>query len=204
MRFDGWICGLGTGRGLRAVVGHWPRSPFGPFTDVMVERPDGHRLLLAPTREVADFVARTYRFDAIEVVPVTAAIDAPGRWSVRAGPLELTFDVAGRTALGWLLSAVPRRLATATWWVATVDAVARRLLPGVRTRGTAGGGREEFYAALDLRRIARAAVVWEGVDQGGLAPVDPPVRFGFGSTPRAPSAVRIVTLVRDGSDERRP
>ena len=197
MRFDGWICGLGTGRGLRVVVGHWPRSPFGPFTDVMVERPDGHRLLLAPTRQVAEFVSRTYRFDEIQIGPVTTSIGAAERWSVEAGPLALSFDVTGRTTLGWLLSAVPRRLATATWWVATIDAVARRVLPGVRTRGTAGGGRQEFYAALDVNRIARATVAWQGVDQGGLAPVDPPVRFGFGSTPRTPSVVRIVTLVRE-------
>ena len=71
------------------------------------------------------------------------------------------------------------------------------MLPGVRTRGTAGRGRQEFYAALDLRRIDRATVLWEGADQGELAPVDPPVRFGFGSTPRQPSVARIVTLVRE-------
>ena len=36
--FDCWIAGVGTAAGLRAVVGHWPLSPFGTFTDVMVER----------------------------------------------------------------------------------------------------------------------------------------------------------------------
>jgi hypothetical protein len=203
--FDGWIGGLGTSGGLRAVVGHWPRSPFGPFTDVMVEQPDGHRVLLAPTRPIADFVAQTYRFDEVRIVPVTASGTAEaagnrvsrGRWRIEAGPLTVTVDIGGRAALGWLLRAVPRPLATAPWWITTVDAVARRVLAGVRTRGTAGQGRQEFYAALDLRRIVRATVLWHGADQGGLAPVDPPVRFGFGSTPREPSAARIVTLVRE-------
>jgi hypothetical protein len=198
-RFDGWIGGLGTAAGLRAVVGHWPRSPFGPFTDVMVELPDGHRVLLAPAQPIADFVAQTYRFDEVRIVPVTVsgAADKQGRWRVEAGPLALTADVAGRAALGWLLRAVPRSVATAPWWVAAIDAVARRVLPGVRTVGSAGRGRREFYAALDLRRIARATVAWDGADQGDLAPVDPPVRFGFGSTPRKPSLARIVTLVRE-------
>ena len=45
MRFDGWILGLGTTSGTRLVVGHWPRSPLGAVSDVMVERPDGHRVL---------------------------------------------------------------------------------------------------------------------------------------------------------------
>lgn len=204
--FDGCIGGVGTTSGLRAVVGHWPVSPFGAFTNVMVEHPDGHRVLLAPTRAVAEFVAGTYRFDEVRIVPVTvsgaptAGIDGRtalrGRWRVDAGPLALTFDVAGRSVLGCALRGVPRPLATAPWWITAVDAVARRVLPGVRTRGSAGQGRTEFYAALDLRRIVRATLGWDGVDQGGLAPVAPPVRFGFGSTPRAPSLARIRTLVR--------
>lgn len=66
----------------------------------------------------------------------------------------------------------------------------------MRTRGSAAGGREEFYGALDLHRITAATVTWDGVDQGTLAPVDPPVRFGFGSTPRSPALTRVTTLVR--------
>jgi hypothetical protein len=194
-RFDGCIAGLGTAGGLRAVIGHWPRSPFGAFTDVMVERADGHRVLLAPSREIADFVASTYRFDEVRLAAVDVAVGAR-RWRVSAGPLEIAFDVGARPLLGLALRAVPRLLATAPWWIAAIDAVARRVLPGVRTRGSAGGGRREYYAALDLHRITAATVSWEGRDAGALAPVDPPVRFGFGSTPRDPSLVRVVTLVR--------
>ena len=196
-RFDGVIAGLGTAAGLRAVVGHWPRSPLGAFTDVMVELPDGHRVLLAPSVEVADFVTATYTFDEVCKVPVDAEV-YDDRWTVRAGPLELAFTVGGRTPLGVLLRAVPRRLATDVRWVGAIDAVARRVLPGVRTRGSAGQGRCEYYAALDLHRLTGARVAWDGVDQGGLAPVDPPVRFGFGSTPRTPSLVRVVTLIEQG------
>lgn len=194
-RFDGCIAGLGTAAGLRVVVGHWPRSPFGAFTDVMVERPDGHRLLLAPTPEVAGFVAATYTFDEVRIGPVRAEVGRD-RWRVCAPPLEATFAVGRRPALGVLLRAVPRRLATAPAWISAVDVVARAVLPGVRTRGSAGGGRREYYAALDLHLLRDGRVVWAGADQGAQAPVAPPVRFGFGSTPRTPSVVRVVTLVR--------
>ena len=71
MRFDGWILGVGTSSGTRVVVGHWPRSPFGPVSDVMVEHADGHRLLLAPQPAVAEFIATTYTFDQITLGPVT-------------------------------------------------------------------------------------------------------------------------------------
>ena len=196
-RFDGFIAGLGTAAGLRVVVGHCPTSPFGAFTDVMVERPDGHRMLLAPTEQVAGFVAGTYTFDEVCRVAVETVV-ARDRWTVRAGPLELMFRVGRRPPLGALLRAVPRPLATDRRWISAIDVVARRVLPGVRTRGSAGQGRREYYAALDLHRITGAQVAWDGADQGGLTPVDPPVRFGFGSTPRAPSLVRVVTLVREG------
>lgn len=194
-RFDGWIAGLGTTAGLRAVIGHWRRSPFGSFTDVMVEQPDGHRVLLVPSREVANFVAGIYRFDEVRLTAVDVDVDGV-HWVVRAGPLQVVFELGGRPPLGLLLRLVPRRLATAPWWITAVDLVAHRLVPGVRTRGSAGGGRQEYYAALDLRRITSAALAWEGRDQGALAPVAPPVRFGFGSTPQDPSLVRVVTLVR--------
>jgi hypothetical protein len=196
-RFDGFIAGLGTPAGLRVVVGHWPSSPFGTFTDVMVEQPDGHRMLLAPTAQVAEFVAGTYTFDEVCRATVDATHDG-NRWRVAAGPLEAEFETGRRPPLGLLLRAVPRPVATNPRWITAMDVVARRVLPGVRTRGSAGQGRREYYAALDLHRVVGGRVRWHGRDQGGLAAVDPPVRFGFGSTPRAPSLVRVVTLVREG------
>jgi hypothetical protein len=192
-RFDGFIAGVGTASGLRAVLG--PRSPLCAFTDVMVEHPDGHRLLLAPTREVADYVGRVYRFDEVRIIPVSATVTGTG-WDVTAGPLRATLALGRRPALGLLLRAVPRPLATRPAWITAVDVVARSVLPGVRTRGSAGGGRTEYYAALDLRRIEAATVRWEGADAGPLADVHPPVRFGFGSAPATPSVARVVTLVR--------
>ena len=192
--FDGAIAGVGTESGTRLVAGMWPTSPFGPIADVMVERPDGWRTLLAPSVEVAEFIAATYRFDEIQVVPVTYRRDGDS-WSIAAGPLSLRITTGNRGSLGGLLAAIPRRMARARWWSAVLDPIARLVMPGVRTRGTAGGGRREWYAALDLHRISAVAASWDGADLGGLRDVDPPVRFGFGSTPVRPSLVRVTTSI---------
>src|SRR4051794_4262454 len=142
----------------------------------MVERPDGHRMLLAPTDRVAEFVAGTYTFDEVCRVPVdTAAVG--DRWTVRAGPLDLGFTVGRRPPLGGLLRAVPRRLATDPRWITAIDVAAGGVLPGVRPGGGGGRGRREYSAALDLHRIPGGGGGGEGADQGGLTPVDPPVRF---------------------------
>ena len=198
LRFDGWIAGLGTASGTRLVLGHWPESPFGPVTDVMVEHADGRRVLLAETPELGRFVAGTYSFDEVRVVPIS--VDrSQTHWAVAAGPLALRFRAGGRGALGRLLRVVPRALARRPAWVRLINGPAR-VLRGVRTYGSAGNGRREWYAALDLHRITAAAAVLDGVDLGPLTAVDPPVRFGFGSTPRFPALVRVTTTVQASPD----
>lgn len=193
LQFDGWIAGLGTASGTRLVLGHWPESPFGPVTDVMIEYPDGHRLLLAETGELARFVEQTYTFDEVRVTPFTVE-RGPAAWTVTAGPLTLRFGTGGRGMLGRLLRAVPPALSRQLWWVRLIDLPAR-LLRGVRTHGSAGNGRHEWYAVRDLHRITTATATLDGADPGPLAEVHPPVRFGFGSAPRSPSLVRITTTV---------
>ncbi|MGH3976200.1 MAG: hypothetical protein ACRDS9_23185, partial [Pseudonocardiaceae bacterium] len=181
--------------GHRIVVGRWPVSPFGPISDVMLEGPDGIRLLIAPTDEVARFVASTYCFDAVEIRSVQA-IRQPRRLDVVAGQLRATMTVGQRGWLGLLLRAVPRFVATAPAWAALVDPLVRAMLPGVRTRGSAGAGRKEWYGAYDYLRLESVTASWRGTDLGAMTDVFPAVRFGFGSAPRQPSIVRLITTVQ--------
>jgi hypothetical protein len=195
LRFDGWILGLGTASGTRVVVGHWPRSPLGPVSDVMVQRPDGHRVLLAPSAEVAEFVGSTYTFDEVRLVPVAVGRPDRGIWTVDAGPLQLRVSAGRRPALGRLLHTVPTTLARSPAWTGLIDLPAR-LTTGLRTRGSAGNGRTEWYGVQDLHRLTEVAATWDGAPLGALTPVRPPVTFGFGSVPPWPSVVRVTTTVQ--------
>ncbi|MEV6026049.1 hypothetical protein [Streptomyces sp. NPDC052036] len=166
----------------------------------MLERPDGHRLLLAPSARTAHFIADTYVFDEVRVTPVRVA--AVGNdWTVTAAALRMRFTLGRRGAVGRLLRAVPGPLAARPVWAAWTARPARLLL-GARTCGSAGAGRYEWYGAKDLHPIAAAMVCYEGEDLGSLAPVEPPVRFGFGSTPRGPCLVRLTTTVDLGHRNR--
>ena len=75
------------------------------------------------------------------------------------------------------------------------DPVARVVMRGVRTRGTAGGGRREFYGATDLHPVTAASGTWRGQDLGGLRPVSPEPGFGFSSTPTRPAVTSVVTTI---------
>ncbi len=193
-RFHGQIAGVGSTSGVRVVIGAWRRTPLGTFGDAMVETPDGHRVLLAPSAEVAAFIEATYVFDEVRVEPISVALRA-GRWHVESPSLTLDLTLGGRMPLGRLLRLVPGRVAASPAWATLVDPLARIALRGVRTRGTALAGRREYYGATDLHAVTSVAGSFDGVPLGALAPVDPPCRFGFSSTPRRPAVTAVVTTV---------
>jgi hypothetical protein len=160
----------------------------------MAESSSGHRLLVAPSQDVADYVSATYTFDEVIVTPVTVE-ESSGRWDVHAGPVQAAVTLGRRLPLGRLLRLVPRSVATTPRWATLVNPIARLALRGVQTVGSAGGGRREWYCATDLRAVTAVVGELAGRDLGRLAPMDPPTRFGFSSTPRRPSLATVVTFV---------
>ena len=193
-RFHGQIAGVGSSSGVRVVVGSWNRTPLGSFGDAMVERAGGHRVLVAPSREVAAFIEATYVFDEVRLEPITVT---SGREELARRVPVAAARPHGRWALplGRLLRAVPPRVASSPIWATAVDPVARVVLRGVRTRGTALAGRREYYGATDLHAVTALDGSFDGEPLGALAAVDPRCRFGFSSTPRRPSVTTVVTTV---------
>lgn len=194
-RFVGNIAGLGTASGTRLVIGRWTQSPLGAFTDVMMEDASGERTLIAPSQEVADYVSATYSFDVVRVVDVVSTLD-DRRLSVAAGPLTVTAQLGAVTVLGRMLRLVPARLATSPAWLSLINPVAGLLMPGVKTAGSAGNGRTEYYGVTMARKVVSASASLDDRDLGDLAPLTPPVRFGFSSAPAAPMLVTVVTSIR--------
>ncbi|VXB03297.1 hypothetical protein [Aeromicrobium sp. 9AM] len=192
--FTGHIAGFGTSSGVRIVVGIWDESPFGPFADVMVEDRSGHRTLLAARQSVADFVASTYVFDEVRLEPVS--VERGDEWSVHTRSLQARFTPGQRLWVAPLLGLVPEVVRRTATWAKVCNPVAARLMPGVRTYGSAGGGSTEWYAARDVRRLIDARATWEGEELGRLGPVEPAVRFGFASAPATPTLTALTSYVR--------
>lgn len=195
-RFRGRILGAGSTSGVRFVVGMWESSPFGAFTDVFVELPDGSSVLLAPDEIVAAYVSGTYRFDAVSVVDIEARRTAHGL-ELDAGPLVASVDVGGISPLGRVLRIVPKRIARDPRWLTVIDPVAKLVAPGAGTAGTAGNGRREYYGVTGAHDVVGVRGTWAGEPLGELAPLDPPVRFGFASLPRIPQVVDVETTIRE-------
>lgn len=195
-RFRGRILGAGSTSGVRFVVGMWDDSPFGAFTDVFVELPDGSSVLLAPDELVAAYVSGTYRFDAVSVVDISARRTARGL-ELDAGPLVASVDVGAISPLGRVLRIVPKSIARDWRWLTVIDPVARLVVPGAGTAGTAGNGRREYYGVTGAHDVTAVSGTWAGEPLGPLAPLDPPVRFGFASLPKVPQVVDVETTIRE-------
>jgi hypothetical protein len=192
--FTGHIAGAGSGSGLRIVVGAWDESPFGAFTDVMLQTADDERVLLAPNDTIADFVSSTYHFDRVELGEVSTALGEQ-QLTATTESFDARIGIGGPASIDRLLRLVPRRLATSPRWLRVVDPVAARVVPGVHTYGTAGNGRVEYYGVRRSRRISAIDGHYRGVPFGGLAPLRPPVSFGFSSAPSSPQIVSVTTTI---------
>ena len=176
------------------VVGTWAASPFGAFTDVMVQTADDERILLAPNADIADFVGTTYHFDRFELGTVSAELSAR-QLAVVAPGLEVTVAIGGPAPIDALLRLVPGPLAAAPWWLRAIDPIASRIVVGVHTAGSAGNGRREYYGVRRSRRLSGVTGAYRGQDLAGLAPLLPPVDFGFSSAPPLPQIVAVTTTI---------
>jgi hypothetical protein len=198
MEFDGHIIGASFASGDRIVAGRWLRSPFGAFADVMWCRPDGWRVLLAPSEPVRDFLTRHYAFDESRIEPTRVERCDDGTIEVAAGPLRVSLEAEAPSIASWLLALRPRRLRMSTRWIGLEDRLLRPLVRrvfsarDVRTVGVTAAGAREWYAIHDYRR-ARADGRVDGVDLGPAAP-GPPARFGFSEAPAQPAVVRVTSM----------
>ncbi|WP_323960069.1 hypothetical protein GC088_01025 [Arthrobacter sp. JZ12] len=193
-QFTGHIASLGTTSGVRIVIGMWTTSPFGAFTDVMVESLEGTRTLLAPSAAVADWVSGAYSFDIVRTVPLTVSMDEE-RLSLQAGPLTVRAEFGETTGVGKVLGAIPRAVGTHPRWLSLLNPVAKFLMPGVRTAGTLRDGRRQYYGVTGARLITAAEATWAGEPLGSLSNVRPRVHFGFSSAPKKPQLVDVTTTI---------
>lgn len=174
------------------MCGVWNESPLGPIADLMWARPDGHRVLVAPSHDVAAFVSAVYVFDETVVASNFSA-------SVADRTLSLDIPECGlslwcRAGRGW-----PIPLSGPPWITRHVAGpIARRAL-GVRTYGISPTGVREWYRARWYRPLVEGRATLACRDLGALAPLLPPVRFGFSEPPRRPSMVWVRPVLHDPS-----
>jgi hypothetical protein len=195
------IAAAGFASGEQVVVGMWRRSPLGRFVDVMWVRPDGERILLAPSEEVRVYVTSLYRFEGAEVVPVEGGWDGRSV-DVQAGPVRVSLHPGARDWRSWLFATRPRPLRRSPAWLAVEDLLVTPLgdlllggTAGVRLAGRAPGGQREWYGIEDYRPLHRGRLTIDGQNAGPLTDLRPGLGVGMSDFPTRPALAYVQTLI---------
>ena len=183
--FQGRITSSGFQTGDRIVVGAWNSSPFGNFTDIMWAKPDGTRVLIAPTQEIADYVTAMYSFD--EVILEEIVSKEEGRClTVKCKSMDLQFSWKKGFAIPFKRSLL---------FIATVELFFARLIFSTRTYGLTRNNRREWYAIDRVSNLSQASAKIGGNNVGNMAPMNPPCKFGFSEAPKKPASCEVRTHI---------
>ena len=186
IRIRGSISSAGFAGGNRFVVGHWERSPIGPFGDVMWGTPDGQRILLAGNQKVADFVTSIYNFDDVRIGDLQTESD--GRVTTGEG-LGLNLHLSGGIA-----RVIP--FSRPLSFTRFVERPLAKFLMGVETFGTSSRGVSEWYQAKQWRWVKSGTAVLDGNNLGELSNFSQPIEVGFSEPPSKPAIVSLQVAIR--------
>ncbi len=186
IRIRGSISSAGFAGGNRFVVGHWERSPIGPFGDVMWGTPDGQRILLAGNQKVADFVTSIYNFDDVRIGDLQTESD--GRVTTVEG-LGLNLHLSGGIA-----RVIP--FSRPLSFTRFVERPLAKFLMGVETFGTSSRGVSEWYQAKQWRWVKSGTAVLDGNNLGELSNFSQPIEVGFSEPPSKPAIVSLQVAIR--------
>ena len=183
--FQGRITSSGFQTGDRIVVGAWNSSPFGKFTDIMWAKPDGVRVLIAPSQDVADYVTEMYSFD--EVLIENIVTNEEGRnLKVECDSMQLDFSWKKGFAIPFKRSLL---------FIATVELFFAKLIFSTRTYGLTRNNRQEWYAIDRVSNLSSALATINGQNVGEMAPMNEACKFGFSEAPKKPSSCEVRTHI---------
>ena len=183
--FKGRVISSGFQTGDMVVIGDWSDSPQGAFTNLMWAKPDGTRVLIAPSEELGDFVSSLYSFDEVIVSPMEIERTEKS--------IEVECDL-GRVCMKWGLN-VPLPFSRPRWFIANIEAPFARLFFGTKTHGTTRNGRKEWYHVRGLSRMKSVELELDGRSTKQMTGMAPSACFGFSNPPRMPLSVRVDSLI---------
>ena len=179
--FKGRVISSGFNSGDMVVIGDWRDSPYGAFTNLMWAKPDGTRVLIAPSKDLGDFVSSLYSFDEV----IVSSLDIKRTEK----SIEVNCDL-GRISMQWGVT-VPIPFSRPHWFIANVEAPFARLFFGTKTHGITRNGRKEWYHVRGFARMKSVGLELDGRISNQMTDISPSACFGFSNPPRMPLSVRV-------------
>ena len=183
--FSGRISSSGFSSGDRIVIGDWEDSPLGSFTNIMLARPDGSRVLISPSEKHAEYVSKLYNFEEVRILDLVVTRD---KKSIQIEGTGLSVKMSWGVAL-----AIP--IWRPLWFIATVENLFAKILYGTKTYGLTKDGRREWYSIRSISRVSSTEAIFDGKNFGDSEEFEISACFGFSEPPRKPSSVSLKSYI---------
>lgn len=182
--FKGRITSCAFESGDRIVIGDWHDSPLGKFTDIMWADSKGNRTLIAPNKQVADYVNSMYAFE--NTIIENISIHSKER---SLSLVTETMNLQLSWNRGWRIP-----FKRSLFFIATVELFFAKLLFGTKTHGTTNNNRKEWYAIDRVSKVTSAQGIIDGRGLGTMTEMTP-CKFGFSEAPKKPSSCEVRTHI---------
>ena len=180
--FEGRITSCGFSSGDRLVIGSWKKSPFGEFSDIMWAKSDGTKVLIAPNKEIGDYISSMYNFDTIKIEEINLE-ETHNMMKLDAKEINCHFE--WNNGIPFIIKKRP------LWFVASIEYLFGWLIFGTKTHGKTKDGKKEWYVVDRLSKLTKANVNIENKDLGNYTNFYPKANFGFSDPPKMPSSVLV-------------
>lgn len=183
----GTISSVAFASGDQFVVGCWPQSPIGPFSDIMWLDAEDRRTLITASETAAEFITDIYSFDKVQVESLETECDGAAM-EARTADLHIRLSGGRSTKIPFT-----RPLAFTRY----IEAPVARRLMGVEVYGLSPTGVREWYQATGWRWVRSAVAFREEQELGELAEFNRPMNVGFSNPPKRSALVSLqVTIDR--------
>ena len=180
--FEGRITSCGFDSGDRIVIGMWKNSPFGSFADIMWAKPDGKKVLIAPNKEIGEYIDSLYDFDEVRIEEI----------KIEKKHKEIIFsskDIKCQFEWGKEISFLLKK--RPLWFVSTIEYFFGWLIFRTKTHGKTKNGRKEWYVVDKISRLKNAKAELSGKNLGKYTRFYPKANFGFSDPPNMPASVIV-------------
>ena len=182
--FKGRITSSAFSSGDRIVIGDWMESPLGRFTDIMWADSTGKRILIAPSKEIADYVNSMYTFEETRIEGINIQnLERELRLESASMKINLKWD------RGW-----PIPFKRSLFFIATIELFFAKLFFGTKTHGKTNNGRKEWYAIDRVSKITTGTAEINNKNLGEITDMTP-CKFGFSDAPKKPASCEVRTHI---------
>ncbi|MDC0851570.1 hypothetical protein OAQ40_00745 [Euryarchaeota archaeon] len=185
--FEGRITSCGFSSGDRLVIGSWKKSPFGIFADIMWAKSDGTKVLIAPNKEIGNYISSMYNFDIIKIEEIKLE-ETQNMIKLETEDINCYFE--WNKGIPFIIKKRP------LWFVASIEYFFGWLMFRTKTHGKTKDGKEEWYVVDRLSKLTLAKAFIGDKNLGEFTDFYPKANFGFSDPPKMPSSVLVRSHIK--------